>query len=317
MSWRNRLQRLVFRPMDDGDGPITLTRRRIYILPSRAGLLYALTLLVMLLAAINYQLALGHALTFFLAAVGIVGMVHSFRNLHGLRVLCRPATPVFVGETAEFVLQISQSGRDGRYGLVFSCADHSSPPLAVDPGQEGKTTLCLATTRRGYLVLPRIKVHSRYPLGLFTTWSVLFPRRSCLVYPQAIHAPLPAQRPSSEPGRGQRPQGSEDFIGFRPRQASDPLSHIAWKASARGGPEAALLIQQLADGEASRWHFDWQDCPAGSDVEQRIAILTGWVLHAAGQGWRYSLALPGQSIPEDQGEAPRRRCLEALARYPA
>ena len=40
-----------------------LGQRNIYILPTRAGFTFAATMLVMLLAAINYQLNLGFALT--------------------------------------------------------------------------------------------------------------------------------------------------------------------------------------------------------------------------------------------------------------
>ena len=53
-----------------------LERWRIYILPTRAGLLFGLALFTMLLAAINYGLALGFALTFLLASVGLVSMLH-------------------------------------------------------------------------------------------------------------------------------------------------------------------------------------------------------------------------------------------------
>ncbi len=48
----------------------TLTQRNIYILPTAAGWAFALTLLVMLLASINYQLNLGYVLTFLLAGSG-------------------------------------------------------------------------------------------------------------------------------------------------------------------------------------------------------------------------------------------------------
>ena len=44
-----------------------LGQRNIYILPTKAGYAFAATLVVMLLAAINYQLNLGYALTFLLA----------------------------------------------------------------------------------------------------------------------------------------------------------------------------------------------------------------------------------------------------------
>ena len=62
-SWRPRVPaRLVppfLRPRPDGEAPFCLTQRRIYILPSGQGLLYALLLIAMLLTAINYSLALG------------------------------------------------------------------------------------------------------------------------------------------------------------------------------------------------------------------------------------------------------------------
>ena len=45
-------------------GPVVLDRKRIYILPTRRGLLFAVFLLVMLLGSINYALSLGFVLTF-------------------------------------------------------------------------------------------------------------------------------------------------------------------------------------------------------------------------------------------------------------
>ena len=54
----------------------------------------------MLTGAINYNLALGHALVFLLAGLALVGMVHAFRNLHGLVITPGRCGPVFAGEVA-------------------------------------------------------------------------------------------------------------------------------------------------------------------------------------------------------------------------
>ena len=62
-----------------------LGQRNVYILPTRAGLMFALTMLVMLLASINYQLNLGYLLTFLLAGSALVGMHMGHANLRGLR----------------------------------------------------------------------------------------------------------------------------------------------------------------------------------------------------------------------------------------
>jgi hypothetical protein len=52
----------------------TLGQRNIYILPTVSRLAFALTLVVMLLASINYQLNLGYVLTFLLAGAALVSM---------------------------------------------------------------------------------------------------------------------------------------------------------------------------------------------------------------------------------------------------
>ena len=67
-----------------------LGQRNIYILPTRAGLTFALTLIVMLLASINYQLNLCYALTFLLAGAGLVSMHVTHSNLRGLTLHLRP-----------------------------------------------------------------------------------------------------------------------------------------------------------------------------------------------------------------------------------
>ena len=78
--------------------PCALSRRTIYILPNRSGLLFAVVLLTLLIGAINYNLALGHALVFLLAALGLVSMVHAFVTCMASRLprsgrrLCLPAT---------------------------------------------------------------------------------------------------------------------------------------------------------------------------------------------------------------------------------
>ena len=56
------LKQKLFRWESDGLAPVRLSQRRIFILPTRSGLVFAIALIAMLLSAINYTLALGHAL---------------------------------------------------------------------------------------------------------------------------------------------------------------------------------------------------------------------------------------------------------------
>ena len=57
-------------------GTIVLVHRRVYIVPTRLGWLFAATLTILLIGSINYALA-GFGLTFLLAGMGIAGMVQA------------------------------------------------------------------------------------------------------------------------------------------------------------------------------------------------------------------------------------------------
>jgi hypothetical protein len=116
------LQRRLFRWQSDGTAPLRLSQRRIFIIPTRGGLLFALALVVMLLGAINYNLALGHALVFLLAGLGIIGMVHTFRNLHGLIITPGRSEPVFAGEMAHFQLTRGNDRPSARLALELEAA---------------------------------------------------------------------------------------------------------------------------------------------------------------------------------------------------
>ena len=92
-----------------------LTQSTIYILPTRAGWAYALTMVVMLLASINYQLNLGYALTFLLAGSGLVSMHLTHGTLRGLTLHLRPPPTVFAGDPLQPEQQLIQLGLRVRY----------------------------------------------------------------------------------------------------------------------------------------------------------------------------------------------------------
>jgi len=85
IALRDRLHqnfvRWALRVRSPEPSPVVLVQRRVYVLPSRAGLAYAAAVAVILLGAMNYNLSLGHALVFLLAGLGVVNILHTFRNL--------------------------------------------------------------------------------------------------------------------------------------------------------------------------------------------------------------------------------------------
>ncbi|MER2517713.1 MAG: DUF58 domain-containing protein [Candidatus Accumulibacter phosphatis] len=306
-------QRWLFRLAPDEQLPIVLSQRRIFIVPTRAGILYAVVLMVMLIGAINYNLSLGHALIFLLAGLGIVAMVHTFHNLFGLRLTPGRVPAVFAGDLAHFPLQLENTRRQTRRALDFSFAGQATS--SVDLPAEGRASVAVpfATQRRGRLDPGRVTLATRYPLGLFRAWSYLHPRWSCIVYPRPIRTALPAPSPTMHADHLHGDNGQEDFAGLRPRQLSDPTRHIAWKAVARRSDEQPHLVKQFAGGAAEELWLAWSLTASEDGPEERLSILTGWVLSADEAQARYGLKLPGKQLAVGQGEAHRASCLQALA----
>ena len=306
------LKQKLFRWQSDGTVPLRLSQRRVFIIPSRGGLLYALALVVMLIGAINYNLALGHALVFLLAGLGIVGMIHTFRNLHGLIITPGRSAPVFAGETAHFQITLDNDRPTPRLGLELEAESGNPVNATVNRKKSAKLNIPVSAKTRGWLPLPRVRLSTRYPLGLFTAWAYLQPAMRCLVYPKPIAAPLPVSSPTPVGGERSGDGGQEDFAGFRERQPADSPRHVAWKASARNA-NGPLLIKQFAGGAQVELLLDWQLTDAALADETRIGILTGWVLAADAADAHYGLRLPSLDIPTGSGERHRQLCLEALA----
>lgn len=315
MSIVQSLRQWLFRFGRDEQLPIVLTRRRIFIVPTRVGLLFVVVLIVMLLGAINYDLSLGHALVFLLAGLGIVAMVHTFRNLVALRLTPGRVDPVFAGDLARFPITLENARSHPRRSLTLSFAGEQSTTIDVSGNDRATAILTSQTTSRGRHDPGRITLTTRYPLGLFRAWSYPHPPFSCVVYPKPIATPLPISSVAAHTGQYQGERGQEDFSGLRVYQPNDSPRHIAWKAVARDFEHRPLLIKQFAGGASEELWFDLEHAPADASLETRLSILAGWILAAEATHIRYGLALPGCEIPPDQGDTHRNKCLEALALY--
>lgn len=291
-------------------GTAELGPRQVYILPTRAGLFYAVLLACMLIGSINYGLSLGHALTFLLAGLGMVAMLHTWRNLAGLELQAARGAPVFAGAPAQFRLILRNRRREARHAITVT-ADGAAPLQAdLSAASDAALDLQLPTRRRGWLALPRCTVASEFPLGLFRAWAYVELPARCLVYPSPAAPGMPWPAAPGDQGDGSRGNGEDgDFSGLREHRAGESLRGVDWKASARS---EFLLSKQFEGSAGGPLWLDWQVTP-GRDNEARIAQLTRWVLDAQAAGLHFGLRLPGQEIAPDAGSRHVHACLRALA----
>ena len=314
-GWRQRLGTLVAAWSKRRHGPdrgsVTITRRRVYILPTRLGLAYAAMLFAMLLGGLNYGNNLALALAFLLAGAGWVAMHECHRNLVGLTVAPAGTRPPFAGDAAAFAFALAAGS--ARPDVVLGSASERAHAITVPGGGSATASVRVPTRRRGRVELGRLRIESSFPLGLFTAWTWVHSELDCLVYPRPAARDRHAPPPQTEPGgaRDGRARGEEDFADLRAFRPGDAPRRIAWKAYARGGE---LLVKQFVGAAHAPVTFDWASTP-GADVEARVARLARWIVDAEERGDRYGLQLPGERVPPGAGIAQRNACLARLATF--
>ena len=314
--WQARL------PLSD---TLALTQRNVYILPTGPGWMLALTLLLLLIASINYQLNLGYLLTFLLAGSAVVGMHICHANLRGLTLHLKTPDPHFMGTSTAFEVQVSSERTTPRYGIALSVhgvgkESHKQPHhwAWTDVPAQGQASVQVAfrPERRGLHRVPTLTAETRFPLGTFRVWTYWRPAAQVLVYPapETPAPPLPPGEPRAG-GAGSSPsQGIGEFDGVRAYRRGDPLKLVVWKKAAKSLATGTDDLVSRDSQQAQRHELGLDLARAAlPDHEARVSRLTAWVLQADRLGLDYGLRLPGQEITPDTGAAHRRRCLEALA----
>jgi uncharacterized protein (DUF58 family) len=309
--WQSRL------PIAD---KLLLTQRNVYILPTKAGLLFALTLFVLLLATINYQLNLGYVLTFLLAGCGVVSMHLTHGTLRGLNLHLRAPAAVFAGEPVmlETVLSSTSDPTRARYGIgmKMEAADwYSLAWVDVPAGAQFTARVSFVPPRRGLHQVPALSAETRFPTGLFRAWAVWRPAAKVMVYP-APERPCPVLPAAlSVPGGSTRNMSHDggEIEGIRAYRRGDPLKMVVWKKAAKAMEAGGELVSRDMQATAHREQWlEWQNCHP-LPTEERLSRLAAWVVEADRQGARYGLRVPGFEAAPNVGEAHKRACLEALA----
>lgn len=306
-------------------GEVLLHQRRVFILPTKAGLAYGLMLVGLFIGSVNYGLNMGFALTFLLAACALVGLLLTFRNLAFLRLSVGVSAPVFAGQQALFGLQLANQSRHARYSIELGFVERSESSSMIDLPAFGqlRTQLACPAPRRGWLQAPRIRLQTRFPLGLFRAWSYWTPDLAVLVYPAPEENAPPLPEASAGVAAEGRGAGQEEFAGVRNWQAGDSPSRLAWRQIARlDASDAALISKSFEGGQGSELCLD-EAALLHLPLEARLSRLTAWVLQAQAQDLHWRLALGGSQLTTQLttqsatagGSQHAHDCLRMLALY--
>jgi uncharacterized protein (DUF58 family) len=291
---------------------LTLTQRNVYILPTGAGWMLCITLLVLLVASINYQLNLGYLLTFLLAGCAVVAMHVSHATLRGLTMHLVAPEAVYARASALFFINLQNDQKRGRYAIAVA-VDGTQHWAWTDvmPQATARVQLGFKPAQRGLHRLPTVTLKTVFPLGTFRVWALWRPQAQVMVYPAPEPHPPPLPIGGSENGSHVSTTtphlGEPD--GLRAYRRGDSLKHIVWKKAAKTGE----LVSR--DHVALQSHTLWLTLQQTqlAHPEAQLSRLCAWVLMAEATGQRYGLRLPGQELGPANGLAHQQRCLQALA----
>lgn len=309
---RKLSRRWAFKRHGVDPDPMTLSGRRIYIIPTGLGIAFALMLFAMFIGAMNYANNLALGLTFLLGSLALTAMHYAHRNLSGTLIRSATNEPVFAGDTAKFHVALENDAPLDRHELTVANDQGIAKALRVPANGRAVYELQLPAPRRGVLTLDHFEIVTRHPFGLFRAWSHLHMNLTCVVYPKPSPRGLTPPPVETDTGGAQDSmKGDEEFAGMRPFHPGDSPRRIAWKAYAR---EQGLQVKVYAGTAVTSHIFDW-DGLTGLGTEARLSQLCRWIEDAYAEGRAFALKLPDLDIPANIGPAHRQRCLTALALF--
>ena len=288
--------------------------RQIYILPTRWGLLYGIMLIAMLIGSINYALSLGYFLTFLLASLGNSAMLYTWRNLVYLEVELLDAKPVFAGDTLSIVAIIKESKQLTRHAIVSHFSEEAKTFSDIFKNEENRIEIKHNTLQRGWMTLPRLTLYTEFPLSLLHAWAYVQCPLRVMVYPTPANiSTTPVNFATfANQGNFNSPFGDDEFNGHKTYQTGDAPSRVDWKASSRG---VGMLSKQYSGYAQSTIWLNWENTE-GVAYEERISIMTRWVIEAKKANLSFGIKLPQQTLPPSQGERHYVQALSLLALMP-
>ncbi|MGH1486073.1 MAG: DUF58 domain-containing protein [Cellvibrionaceae bacterium] len=297
-----------------------LQHRNIFILPSKVGLSFVVLIVLLWLLGTNYQNNLVLSVAFLLLALIVVCIHHTYGNLSGLDIRVLKTHSGFVGDNGTVDLLVKKEGQRDYDSISLGWPDGNVVTVALINQSQSTVSLLVPIKYRGWFQPERLRVSTRFPLGLIVAWSSLDLDASILAYPKPVPSSIqPTEQLLDDSDDIQSRSlvvGHEEFAGIRAYEAGDSLRNIDWRALARG---QGLATRTYEDYVNQHYWLDWQQFD-GLSREERLSRLCACVLDQETLSNKYGsneygLRLPGKIIEPSQGESHQQTLLKALALF--
>ncbi|ACA86901.1 DUF58 domain-containing protein [Shewanella woodyi] len=295
---------------------VTLAHRSVFILPSGFGLLWLTLVLLLFLFGTNYQNNLVIGLSLLLLSVFNTCIIYSYRNLAGMTISSTLSPQAYAGDTLVFPVRLYAN--QTQYEVLLNYPNNQIKVIKKVTNEASTSLIPFINERRGRVSPGRLKIESRYPLGLCKAWSHVDLDNEHIVYATPLEANEQLSHIDSEQdyvadNQGGHIPGVDEFKGLRQHIPGESLKQVAWKQLAQG---RGMLTKEFQQPQGEPQWLSLTDFSPAS-LENRLSQLTHSVDRLSEKGQIFGLQLGERTIQPADGEAHRISCLQALALVPA
>ena len=296
---------------------VTLSHRKIYIVPSKLSLMLLLVISLIVLAGINYENNEFYIIGFWLLSLFIWNFVLTFFNLAKLEVKSVKTLNVFAGEPAQFEFELSRLNKSV-HGLKIRSNEQVIESVFVDKKEPKTLFVSQKSINRGKMEFERMTFSTVFPFGFSYGFSYVYLDLPAWIYPKPIDAHV--QSMNSTSGDQQKLEdtqvvGSEDFNQLKQYEPGERLGHIHWANYAKTGE---LKVKEFVDVNSASMWVDWAEFPM-LDTESRLSHLCFLMLESNKNNVNFGLRLPNIEIEPvyvlEQKKSHLDRCLLQLAKF--
>ena len=294
---------------------VTLAHKSVFILPTGFGLLWLLLVLLLFIFGTNYQNNLVIGLSLLLLSVFNTCIIYSYRNLAGLTISSIPSPQAYAGDTLVFPVRLH--AKQAQFEVLLNYPNNQIKIIKRVTHDPITSLIPFDNAHRGSISPGRLKIESRYPLGLFRAWSHVDLNNqhtvfACPLEDMELLIHCDSNNECIPDDIGGHIPGVDEFKGLRQHIAGESLRQVAWKQLAQG---RGMLSKEFQQPQGQPQWLTLTNL-ALTNIETRLSQLTNAVNRLSEKNHIFGLILGEHIIAPSEGENHRIRCLQAIALVP-
>lgn len=298
MRWSDKISRAILGRRKAPEFAVNL--RRIFILPTRHGLMVALGIFGVFAIAIRIQNNMLLLMAIALFVIFVLSLLWAGENMRGLRLDASHKSQIVAGETILFSVRLA--GDKPVYDLYVDAGDGEAPASYRD-----SHALAFTPQLRGRHPLPLVRISTFFPFGLTRAWAWISPA-TVLVAPRPDYAAaraLLSGMTSRGQDEGNDSDGADSLQDWVP---GTPETRISWKQYAA----TDRLLEKTGDHSGGAVLDISYDLVAHLGHEAALSAMSAAVLRAVRAGRPFHFRLHGLDMrhvdPQSAGKV-----MDALA----